>query len=157
MFLDAHFARTSGREELDGAIPSAYPPSVAYAQSAPVITPFKAGGRNFLRLTFTETEAGPATQWQVGGVFMLCTIVSMRVATSAYAGGGTTVAPLIGNALAFVANSVNHIGSLVAAAFQNDQSRVVCDLPIGRLVGRTNVDVGTCSTSYVIILAEGLG
>jgi hypothetical protein len=111
---------------------------MAYAQSAITRVEWVHGGRRFIHLTFTETEAAATSEWSVTGLPRCLTLT--RYNATLTAGTGTTINPKLGRATGWSASTQDDIGTnSTTAAHINDNTKLAFVL----LAAVTGDDKGT--------------
>ena len=96
---------------------------MAYVQTTPVVRRFSVSGREFLFISFTETEASPTSEWSVTGIPPTGQVLLYH--STLTAGTGTTIQPFLGRITGFAANSEYYIGGSTTAAVSVNESSVL--------------------------------
>lgn len=96
---------------------------MAFAQSAVTRIEWVHGGRRFIHISFSETEAAATSEWSVTGLPRCLTL--LRYKATLTAGTGTTINPRLGRATSWTASTQNDIGTnTTTAAHITDQTKV---------------------------------
>lgn len=132
---------------------------MAYTQSTPTVKVTMEGGRQVVRISFTETETSSTSEWVVTDSRLprMGTVVLYKADLTA--GTGTTIQPKMGRATNPTVDTQNWIGQISAAAGAiNDASPLRFANLAGVLYGRStpNNAAADHSVSTEITIISGV-
>ena len=128
---------------------------MAYAATISKTYTTISGRRTFL-IQVAEVEAAAGSEFEIGGLPEICTLISYRATRTA--GTGTTIAPVGGAATGFSAASQDENFSISAAAHVNESTKVPLRLPANKLVIRSTPSNAASDHTIgtLITLVEGV-
>ena len=130
---------------------------MAYTATVSAVTRYTINGRRHYRFTVSETEAAAGSEFSVAGLPSIGRILQYRATRTA--GTGTTIAPVVGRAASFLANTQDYIGNAFAAAASGNGAEMkYAGLTSGTMYFRSvpNNAASDHAISTEVVIVEGL-